>query len=285
MTKNNASNCLLAACIQANSGPSIDNNLKRIEPLIRDAHKKGAQLIALPENIACLMAERAGLFACSKSEAEHQAVKFFAHMARETGAWILGGSLAIDIGQDRLANRSYLFGPEGKVAAYYDKIHMFDADLSATESYRESEKYKNGNRAVVAETSFGKIGLSICYDVRFPHLYRALAKAGASIITVPAAFARTTGILHWHVLLRARAIETGAFIVAPAQCGLHDGGRTTYGHSLIVNPLGEIMAEAGEEPGIILAELDLTKVTETRRMLPSLQHDCEFEKPGAVGLH
>jgi predicted amidohydrolase len=156
---------------------------------------------------------------------------------------------------------------------------MFDADLSATETYRESSNFRSGSAAVLAATPWGKIGLTICYDVRFPHLYRALAKAGADIITIPAAFTATTGKLHWHVLTRARAIETGCFVLAPAQCGTHDGARRTFGHSLIIAPDGSILAEAGDEPGVIVAEIDLAKVAEARQKLPSLTHDRDFEKP------
>jgi predicted amidohydrolase len=271
---------LIAACIQTNAAPDIETNLSRVEPMIFAAHSKGAQLIALPENTCCLVSNREKLFGCARGEKDHPAIGFFAKMAKVTEAWILVGSIAVATGHDRLANRSYLFNPSGEIAARYDKIHMFDAQLSEAETYRESANYKGGNRAVVASTPWGKIGLTICYDVRFPHLHRALAKAGAKIVTVPAAFAYTTGKMHWHVLLRARAIETGCYIIAPAQCGMHDGGRRTYGHSLIVAPSGEIIAEASEEtPEIIVAELDLSKVADARRRLPSLQHDCVFEQP------
>ena len=273
-------NRVTVACIQTNAAPEVETNLLRIEPMIKEARKRGAQLIALPENVNLLTCGREKLFARVKNEAEDPTIKFIAQMARETDAWILAGSIAVNVGHERLANRSYLFNTDGKIVAYYDKIHMFDATLSASESYRESTNYRGGDRAVVADTPWGKIGLTICYDLRFPHLHRALAKAGASIIAVPAAFAMSTGKLHWHVLLRARAIETGCYIIAPAQCGEHDGKRWTYGHSLIIAPSGEIIAEAGDEPTIIMAELDLDKVLETRQMLPSLQHDCEFVRPG-----
>jgi predicted amidohydrolase len=268
---------LTVACIQTNSGPAVTDNLARLEPLILDAHKKGTQLIALPENVNMMIRARDQLFAAAKSETEEPSLPFFAGMAKKTGAWILAGSVAVAIDPDKLANRSYLFSPDGEIAARYNKIHMFDADLG-DEVYRESAHYRAGKCAVAAELPWGKLGLTICYDLRFPHLYRTLAKAGASIIAAPAAFTATTGKMHWHVLLRARAIETGAFIIAPAQCGTHDGGRKTYGHSLIIDPLGAIIAEAGEDVGIITAELDLDKVAAARRMLPSLQHDCEFER-------
>lgn len=270
---------VIAACIQTNAAPDIETNLQRLEPVILAARDKGAEIITLPENVCLMVRGREKLFAMAPPENEHPAVRFFSRTAKETGAWILAGSVAVHIGHDRLANRSYLFSPEGRIAAHYDKIHMFDADVGEKESYKESANFRGGDRAVVAETPWGKIGLTICYDVRFPHLHRALAKAGASIITVPAAFTVPTGKLHWHVLLRARAIETGSFILAPAQCGMHDGGRATYGHSLIIAPSGEILAEAGEEPTMIMAELDMNKVGDARRMLPSLQHDCEFERP------
>lgn len=270
---------LIAACIQTNAAPDITTNLQRIEPMIRAARKNGAELIALPENTALMITGRERVFANAAPEQNHPAVAFFTRMASESGAWILAGSIGVATDHDRLANRSFLFDPTGAIAARYDKIHMFDAVLSEQEFYRESENYRHGTSAVVAPVPWGKIGLSICYDVRFPHLYRVLAKAGASIITIPAAFAETTGKMHWHVLTRARAIETGCFVLAPAQCGTHDGGRRTYGHSLIIAPNGEILAEAGNEPGIIMAELDLARVAEARRMLPCLQHDRQFDEP------
>jgi len=272
---------LKAACIQTNTGPEIDANLRAIEPMIRDATRTGVQFIALPENTDALVRGREKLVARAKHENDHPAIPFFKRMAKETGAWILGGSIAIIVDDDkeRFANRSYLYNPQGEIAAWYDKIHMFDADVGANEKYRESANFRPGNRAVIAETPWTKIGLTICYDLRFAYLYRALAQAGAGIITVPASFTVPTGKMHWHVLLRARAIETGAFILAPAQCGTHDSGRITYGHSLIINPLGEILAEAGEVPGMIIADLDMSVIDEARHMLPSLQHDREFTKP------
>lgn len=272
-------NKVVAACIQTNSGPEIEDNLAQIGPMIRKARQDGAELITLPENASLMICGRDRLFARTFVEAEHPAIRFFSDIAKETGAWILVGSIAVHTGGDRLANRSYMFGPDGTIAARYDKIHMFDAHLGEKESYRESANYQGGDRAVLAETPWGKVGLTICYDLRFPHLHRTLAKAGANIITVPAAFTVPTGRLHWHILLRARAIETGCFILAPAQCGVHDTGRMTYGHSLIIAPNGEIITEAADTPGIIMAELDMVKVAEARAWLPSLQHDCDFEGP------
>ena len=270
---------LVAACIQTQGSPDVAANLARVEPMIRTAREGGADFIALPENVNIIGAERQQLFAAARPETEDQTVAFMARMAEETGAWILAGSIAVSSDHDKLANRSFLFSPKGEIAARYDKIHMFDADLSETESYRESANYRCGHSAVIAKTPWCKIGLSICYDVRFPHLYRTLAKAGASIITIPAAFAATTGKLHWHVLTRARAIENGCFVLAPAQCGSPGGNRRTYGHSLIIAPSGEILAEGGEEPCIIMAELDLAKVAEARGKLPCLSHDRKFEEP------
>ncbi|MFY9288576.1 MAG: carbon-nitrogen hydrolase family protein [Alphaproteobacteria bacterium] len=271
---------LVVACLQTNATADIETNLKTIEPMIHEARKRGAQFIALPENSNIMVRCREKLYERVKGISEEDATQFFARMAKETGTWILAGSLAVHVGHEKLANRSYMFSPEGKIIAHYDKIHMFDADISEKESYRESNSYRKGDRAVLADTPWGKIGMTICYDVRFPHLHRTLAKAGANIITVPAAFAASTGKLHWHILLRARAIETGCFIIAPAQCGEHDGGRLTFGHSLIIAPSGEIIAEGhADKPDIVIAELDMNKVKEARRMLPSLKHDCEFVQP------
>ena len=269
---------LVAACLQITSGPEIAVNLERIEPMIRAARGQGAELIALPENADFKVIDRARLFERARTESDHPALPFFARMAQENGVWILVGSLSIRTEGERLANRSYLFTPQGQIAARYDKIHMFDADVGETR-YRESNNFQAGNRAVMASTPWGGVGLTICYDVRFAYLYRALAQAGAAILTVPAAFTVPTGRLHWHTLLRARAIETGCFILAPGQCGTHDGNRETYGHSLIIAPDGTILAEAGEEPMILRAELDLAKVTEARHMVPSLTHDRPFAPP------
>ena len=211
--------------------------------------------------------------------ADHPAIPFFKRIAKETDAWILGGTLAIILAPEKLANRSYLFNPAGEVAAAYDKIHMFDANVGANETYHESATFRSGTRAATADTPWGKIGFSVCYDVRFAYLYRVLAKAGAGIITVPSAFTVPTGKMHWEVLLRARAIETGAFVLAPAQCGTHESGRQTYGHSLIIDPLGTVLTDAGDAPGIIMADLDLAKIDEAHKMLPSLQHDRTFTGP------
>ena len=203
-------------------------------------------------------------------------------LARETGAWLLLGSMAVKVGEERCANRSLLIDPGGAVVARYDKIHMFDVDLEGGESYRESRRYRPGGEAVVADTPWGRIGMTVCYDMRFPSLYRDLAQAGADYLTVPSAFARPTGSAHWHVLLRARAIETGCFVFAPAQCGEHAEGRKTFGHSLIVDPWGEVLADGGEEPGVVTADIDPAKVREARRMVPSLGHDRPYAPPGKL---
>ncbi|MDE2029564.1 MAG: carbon-nitrogen hydrolase family protein [Alphaproteobacteria bacterium] len=269
----------VAACVQTNTTPDLAANLEKLRPMIREARKRGADFIALPENAALIGADRETLFAQSPREEDHPAVDFFRTEARKTGVWILAGSVPVATEEDRLANRSLLFTPKGEIAARYDKIHMFDADLSETEIYRESNNYRPGCRAVTADMPWGKIGLSICYDLRFPQLYGALAKAGASILAIPAAFVATTGRLHWHVLVRARAIETGCFVIAPGQCGMHNANRLSYGHSLIIAPNGQILAEGGESPGIITAELDMNEVTEARRKVPCLQHSRVFEMP------
>ncbi len=270
---------LRVALVQVNAGPEIGPNLEQAGIFVRQAAAQGAQLVCLPENVSLMAQGREKILARVKPEESHPGVPFFRDLAKETGTWIMTGTLGCLLPDGRVANRAFVIDPQGQITARYDKIHMFDVDLAGGESYRESATYRPGEQAVVAPTPWGGLGLTICYDVRFAYLYRALAKAGASIITVPAAFTVPTGRAHWHVLLRARAIETGAFILAPAQTGIHDGGRGTYGHSVIISPWGEVLADAGEEPGIILADLDLSKVEEARRMVPSLGHDRTFAGP------
>lgn len=270
---------LRAALVQVNAGPEILPNLETAGRLVRDAVADGAQLVCLPENVSLMAQGRDKILARVKPEDSHPGVPFFRDLARDTGAWIMTGTLGCLLEDGRVANRAFVIAPNGDIVARYDKIHMFDVDLAGGESYRESATYRPGERAVVAPTPWGGLGLSICYDVRFAYLYRALAKAGASLITVPAAFTVPTGKAHWHVLLRARAIETGCFVLAPAQTGLHDGNRGTYGHSLIISPWGEVLADAGEGVGHVIADLDLSKVAEARRMVPSLGHDRTFDGP------
>jgi predicted amidohydrolase len=267
------------ACVQNCAGPEIGPSLEEATALVRAARAQGAELICLPEYFSCLKTSDDQFVVGALSEAEHPALPHFRDLARELGAWLLLGSLAIKAGPGKVTNRSYLVDAAGEIAARYDKLHLFDVDLADGERYRESAAVAPGSNAVVAPTPWATLGLSICYDLRFPYLYRALAQAGAQILTVPAAFARTTGQAHWHVLLRARAIETGCYVLAPCQCGTHGGGRPTYGHSLIVDPWGRILADGGDEPGIITATLDLAEVAKARTMIPALQHDRAIAEP------
>jgi len=268
---------VVAACVQMNAGPDVAGNLAQAAALIREARAGGATLICTPENTGRILADRVRAVKEAPAEQDHPALPFFADLARETGAWLLIGSIAVRVSPERCGNRSLLFDPSGRLVARYDKIHMFDVQLANGEHYAESERMAPGGEAVLAETPWGGLGMTICYDLRFPHLYRALAKAGADFLAIPSAFTRQTGVAHWETLLRARAIECGAYVLAPAQCGLHDGGRGTWGHSMIVSPWGEVIAAAGEEPGVILATLDREKVREARRMIPALSHDRPFE--------
>lgn len=274
----------VAACVQVNAGPEIGPNLDAAGDLVRRARDRGADLIALPENVTAVVQGRERILARARTEADHPALPFFADLARETGAHLLVGSLTIALGDGQVANRSYVMGPDGSVLTRYDKIHLFDVDLPGGESYRESATVRGGDAAVLAPLPWTVLGLSVCYDVRFASLYRTLAQAGAQVLAVPAAFTRPTGEAHWHVLLRARAIETGSFVIAPAQTGQHDQGRRTFGHSLIVDPWGEILADAGEEVGVISATIDLDRVTQARAAVPSLCHDRPFRPPPAQPL-
>lgn len=268
-----------AACVQLRSSDDVGENIKTASALIREARAKGAQFIATPENTTLMAPDGGAKLAQSYEEARDPALPAFAALAEELGIWLLVGSLAIKVGETKTANRSFLVDPKGRIAARYDKIHLFDVDLPSGEKYRESNTVAGGNRAVTADLPWGKIGLTICYDVRFPQLYRALAKNGAFLLTVPSAFTDTTGKAHWHVLLRARAIENGAFVMAPAQGGTHANGRKTFGHSLIIAPWGEVLAEGGTEPGVILADIDTAAAADARARVPNLQHDRPFEGP------
>ena len=270
-----------AACVQMTAGREIGPNIAVAGELIRAARAAGADLVLTPENTTMVEPQRALILEKARPEAEHPAIPAFGALAAELGLWLLIGSLAIRLDETSCANRSLLFAPSGRIVARYDKIHMFDVDLPGGESYRESRTFRPGERAVTADLPWGRLGLSVCYDLRFAYLYRALAQAGAGFLTVPSAFTVPTGRAHWHTLLRARAIETGSFVFAPAQCGEHAEGRKTYGHSLIVAPSGEILAEAGEEPGVITADIDPAKVDEARSMIPALTHDRRFSGPAA----
>jgi predicted amidohydrolase len=268
-----------AACVQLASDIEPEANLRAAAEAIRRARDAGADFVLTPETTDMMEMKRRDAFAKAKGEAEHPGLAQLRDLAGELGCWLLIGSLVIRLGDERLANRSFLIDPAGQVAARYDKIHMFDVEVPDGQSYRESKAYQPGATAVHADLPWGRLGLTVCYDLRFPQLYRALAQAGADFLTVPSAFTRLTGRAHWHVLLRARAIETGCFVLAPAQCGETSQGRQTYGHSLIVAPWGEVLAEAGEVPGVILAEIDPARVAEARRMIPALGHDRVFDAP------
>ena len=264
------------ACVQLTSGAEPADNIAEASRLIREAKAAGAELILTPETTDMIQPRRRLAFEAAREEAAHEGLAALRALAAELEVWLLAGSLVVRFSEEKLANRSLLIGPDGALAARYDKIHMFDVEIPDGQSYRESKAYRPGEQAVLADLPWGRIGLTVCYDLRFAALYRDLAKAGADFLTVPSAFTRFTGQAHWHVLLRARAIETGCFVFAPAQCGEHAGGRETYGHSLIVGPWGEILAEGGEEPGFITARIDPAEVAKARSMVPSLQHDRPY---------
>ena len=269
--------CFRAGLVQLRSGRTVAPNLDKAEALVRRAAKGGAQYVQTPENTGIMELKPELVLAAAESEGKSAPLAWARALARELGIWLHIGSVAIKLDQGRVANRSYLLDPKGRVAARYDKLHMFDVDLAGGESYRESQYFRPGAKAVLADLPFGRLGLSICYDLRFPSLYRALAAAGAELIAIPAAFTKQTGEAHWHVLTRARAIETGAFVLAATQGGLHENGRSTFGHSIVVSPWGEVLAEAGEEPGVIFADIDLAASEEARARIPAIKHGREFE--------
>lgn len=270
------------ACVQTNSTRDVAENLTAIVPMIGEARRRGAEIVCLPEVVGMIEPRRRLLLEKVEPEETNRGLAGFREASKRLSLWLLVGSLSVKVGVDRVANRSYLIDSDGAVRARYDKIHMFDVNLEGGESYRESTTFRPGEAAVLTDTPWGRLGMTVCYDLRFPQLYRALAQAGAMYLAIPAAFTRPTGRAHWHVLIRARAIETGCFVFAAAQCGEHAEGRKTYGHSLIVAPWGEILAEAGEGVGVITAEIDPAKVAEARRMVPSLQHDRPFSPPAAA---
>ncbi len=268
-----------AACIQLRSGEDVGENVRAACAFIREAAAGGARFIATPENTTLMAADAGAKLASSFSAADDPALPVFAALAKELGVHQLIGSLAIKVSDTKTANRSILFKPDGRMGARYDKIHLFDVTLGGGEAYAESNTVAGGSQAVLAPTPWGLVGMTVCYDVRFPQLYRALALGGAFAFTVPAAFTVPTGEAHWHVLLRARAIENGAFVFAPAQGGTHDNGRKTYGHSLIIGPSGEVLAEAGTDPGVIYADIDPARSAAARAKLPNLQHARDFAGP------
>lgn len=274
-----------AALLQLSATDDPAGNLPVTLALVREAAAGGAGFVLTPEVTNCLSSDRARQHEVLRHEEADATLAALRAEAAERGIWLLVGSLALltHDADGRFANRSFLVGPDGAIVARYDKIHMFDVNVSATEQYRESSGYRPGTRAAMADTPFGRIGMTVCYDLRFPHLYRRLAQAGAQILTVPAAFNDTTGAAHWHSLLRARAIENGAWVLAPAQTGshaVHDGRpRRTYGHSLAVSPWGEVLVDAGTEVGVSFVELSLAEVDRARARVPSLTHDRTFEGP------
>ncbi|WP_374271918.1 carbon-nitrogen hydrolase family protein [Paenirhodobacter enshiensis] len=278
-----------AGLVQLSVSDDPARNLPVTISFIREAAGNGAGFVLTPECTNLLSSDRAYQNEVLCFEEDDPTLAALRAEADELGIWLLIGSIGLKThdADGRFANRSFLIGPKGQIAARYDKIHMFDVDVSATEKYRESEGYRPGTRAVVADAGFAKLGMAICYDLRFPYLFRALAKGGAQILTLPAAFNDTTGAAHWESLIRARAIENTAFVLAPAQCGAHAASspkapktpRRTWGHSLAVAPWGEVLADGGSDPGVTLVDLDLERVAQARARVPSLTHDRPFDGP------
>jgi predicted amidohydrolase len=276
-----------AAMIQMRSGIEPAANVDAAARLIGEAKTTGADYVQTPEMTNIMEAKRERLFTTIVPEEQDTSLATFRELARKLRIFVHVGSLAIKAGPERAANRGFLIDPRGDIAARYDKIHMFDVDLSGGESYRESRTYRPGELAVLSDLPWGRLGVTICYDLRFPALYRALAEAGATMLAIPSAFTKQTGEAHWHVLNRARAIENGCFVFAAAQGGKHENGRDTFGHSLIVDPWGRILAEGGTEPGVVMAEIDIGEVAKARARIPSLQHGRRFElvEPMAEPTH
>jgi hypothetical protein len=278
-----------AAMVQMRTGLLPEPSLEQAASLIREAARQGADYVQTPEVSNMMQQSRKALFEHLATEEDDRSLKAYRALAVELKIHLHIGSLALRASPEKAVNRSFLIGPDGTLMASYDKIHMFDIDLPGGESYRESANYQPGETAVTADLPWGRLGLTICYDVRFPALYRALAESGAAFFSVPSAFTRKTGEAHWHTLLRARAIENGCFVFAAAQTGLHENKRETYGHSLIVDPWGTVLAEAGVEPGVIIAKIDPARVATARKTVPSLQHGRRFSvadpKAGPDHLH
>lgn len=274
-----------AALLQLTSSDDPAENLIEVGARMQEAVANGAEVILTPEVTNCVSTSRSHQRDVLHHEQDDPTLTALRHEAARLGVWLLIGSLALktDDADGRFANRSFLIGDDGTIRARYDKIHMFDVDVSPEETYRESDGFRPGTRAALAQTPWGKWGMSICYDLRFPHLYRRLAQAGAEILTVPAAFSHVTGAAHWQTLLRARAIEAGCFVLAPAQTGTHwvsrGQARRTHGHSLVIGPWGEVIADGGTDAGIITVDLDLSEVAQARRRVPSLRHDRDFNGP------
>lgn len=266
-----------AAAVQMRSGTDIARNVEDLEKFVTDAAAKGAHYVQTPEMTGALMRDRAALFASLRDENDDLVFKAASTLAKKHGIFLHIGSTAIAAGDGKIANRGGIFAPSGEKIATYDKVHMFDVDLDNGESWRESATYEPGKETVIAELPFANVGMAVCYDIRFPQLFRAQAQAGANVITGPAAFTRQTGEAHWHVLQRARAIENGAFLISAAQGGVHEDGRETYGHSLIVSPWGKVLAEAAhDEPGVIIADIDVSESVVARAKVPNLKNAREF---------
>ncbi|KZL29615.1 carbon-nitrogen hydrolase family protein [Pseudovibrio sp. Ad37] len=267
----------VAACVQMRTGRNPLENLDVCEALIREAAAEGAVYVQTPEMTNVLERSRKAQLAASSFESDDPFLKQLGLLAGELNIWVHIGSLAIRLEDDKLANRGFMISPQGQISARYDKIHMFDVDLPNGESWRESESYSAGNVSPVIDLGVAKLGMAICYDIRQPALFREQSKAGAQVLTGPAAFTKQTGEAHWHVLQRARAIENGAFVVTAAQGGTHEDDRQTYGHSLMVDPWGKVIAELDhDEPGVLLGELEMAKVDEARRRIPAIENAREF---------
>ncbi|HVG51064.1 MAG TPA: carbon-nitrogen hydrolase family protein [Xanthobacteraceae bacterium] len=263
--------------VQMRSGQKPGANIDTAVKMIGEAKAGGADYVQTPEMTNILVRKRNELMDTIIAEENDVSLAAFQDLARKLSIWLHIGSLAIKASPERAANRSFLINPKGEIVARYDKIHMFDVDLAGGESYRESASYKAGDLAVVADLPWGRLGMTICYDLRFPSLYRALAEAGASFLAIPSAFTRQTGEAHWNVLMRARAIENGSFVIAAAQGGKHEDGRETYGHAIVVDPWGKVLAEGTGEPGVIFADIDPASVAAVRGRIPSLEHGRRFE--------
>lgn len=276
-----------AGLVQLTSSDDPAANLPRTIALIEEAVAQGADLVLTPEVTNCVSTSRARQNEVLQPEDRDITLAGLRDLAARRGIWLLIGSLALktDDPDGRFTNRSFLIGPNGAIHARYDKIHMFDVTVSEAETYRESAGFRPGDRAVLAETPLARLGMTVCYDLRFPHLYRALAQAGAEVLTIPSAFSPVTGAAHWQVLLRARAIETGCYVLAPAQTGTHpttgSKARQTHGHSLAVAPWGEVLVDAGTAPGVSVIEIDRATVADARRRIPALTHDRPFAPPGS----
>lgn len=266
------------ALLQMRSGTEPEANVAYVCEQVREAARLGARLVVTPEMTTALDRRPGQLLARARAQDEDESVKAFCTLARECQIDLLIGSMAVRVATNRLANRSLLIDPSGQVVAKYDKIHLFDADLGEGQRYEESARFAAGEHAVVVQRNSYTLGMTVCYDMRFPALYRDLALAGADLITIPSSFTVPTGTAHWHVLLRARAIETGCFVLAPAQHGVHEDGRETYGHSVVINPWGEVLAELAEGTGLLMGELALSEVDEARKRIPSLQHARPYHR-------